>query len=138
VLDLASMRAHRAAILEFLASQAHPYSACKAGGQTFFVYAGPPGPSPYLLASDGQVLPSLACRYAPANVTTVFSASGAPTTRVLSGVVELDSDADLRVLLAFRMSETLTEEGVRLLADKAKHDSEQGVMNKLASSGFLY
>jgi len=85
----------------------------------------------------GQVFQSPQCRYPPGTVTSVYGQGGA-TARTLTGVVEVENDPDLRALIAFQMSETLTDEGVRQLAEEAKTEVDHVVIDKLASTGFLF
>jgi hypothetical protein len=139
MVDFANVQLHRDAVEEFLQGQKRPYSAVKAGGKVFYLYAGPPGPSPYALHESGVVLQAPLCNYPPATPTTLYPAGLLQAVpRVLSGCIELPNDDDLRSLIAARMSETLTEDTIRQLADIAKSDSQRVVVDKLEAAGFLY
>jgi len=143
--------ARSAAINEFLGGQRHPYASTT--GYTYAVSAGPPGASAFHLHPEGAVVGS---RFAQNPPMTVWNGTysqnklsvgeidfhvGVPpqviTPPAFWGSTELPHDEDLRLLLAWDLSCTLTEDAVKELAMDAKAGQDELVVSSLEAAGFM-
>lgn len=143
--------ARSAAINEFLGGQRHPYAAKT--GYAYAVQAGPPGPSPFQLHPEGVIIGSRHAQNPPSTTWNgLYSQSKLSSGEIdyhvgvlpqvntppsFGGPIELPHDEELRLLLAWNLSGTLTEEAVKELSQEAKANQDEVVVNSLEAAGFM-
>jgi hypothetical protein len=143
--------ARSAAINEFIGGQRHPYLA--KSGYAYAVCAGPPGPSPFQLHPEGVVIGSKHAQNPPStawngiysqNKLSVgeidYHVGVAPqvlTPPAYEGPVELQHNEELRLLLAWHLSGTMTEDAVKELSAEARANQDEVVVHSLEAAGFM-